>query len=484
MNESMKKSLGYGARIGLCILLIFLGTQIAGFLASSRKPPATTTQVEKPILVDVMTAEKEDTTVLIEGWGELESRNRVDIAAEVSGRIVHIHPDLEKGNVIPAGEILFKIDPIDYRAALDEARAQVQQAKHSIELLKRQQELDRDRLVTLRRSSELAQAQYERVKRLHDEDGVTARSNVEEAERNANAALDQAQQLAQAVELYPIRIAEAERTLASMKARADVAEANLARTMRKAEFDARVEFVDLELQQFVSPGQRILTLADDSTLELSVPLDSRQVRDWMRFKSGETGESSPAVAWFGDPAPVEVTIFWTEDAEGHYRTGTLERIESFDQETRTVNVAITLDGAEAGASNGQGLPLVAGMFCRVEIPGKQVAGAVRLPTASVSYKNVGSNERVVYVARPTEEGGYRLASRDVRVSHSSDDWTYVAEGLEAGEIVVTSRLVNPLENSRLKLRHETEAEPVEEGEEEPEEKSQILPGGAAEGSDS
>ena len=41
----------------------------------------------------------------------------------MSGRIVHVHARLEVGEVIPKGEILFKIDDQNYRATHAEARA-------------------------------------------------------------------------------------------------------------------------------------------------------------------------------------------------------------------------------------------------------------------------------------------------------------------------------------------------------------------------
>ena len=97
-------------------------------------------------------------------------------------------------------------------------------------------------------------------------------------EQAFNAAMDQVDQLDQALALYPIQIKEAQSSLASARARLSVAVVNLDRCTVAADFDARVKSVSIERGQYVAPGQQALTLADDSTLEIHVPLDSRDAR--------------------------------------------------------------------------------------------------------------------------------------------------------------------------------------------------------------
>ena len=57
-----------------------------------------------------------------------------------SGKIVEIHPRLEVGEIIHRDDLLFKIDPRDYMAARDSARAKVRQWESSIARLKKQVE--------------------------------------------------------------------------------------------------------------------------------------------------------------------------------------------------------------------------------------------------------------------------------------------------------------------------------------------------------
>jgi multidrug resistance efflux pump len=63
------------------------------------------------------------------GWGALSGpavvmRNSVEIIPGVSGSVVDV--PIEPNKPIKAGEVLFKIDPVAYQAALDQYSAQLQ----------------------------------------------------------------------------------------------------------------------------------------------------------------------------------------------------------------------------------------------------------------------------------------------------------------------------------------------------------------------
>lgn len=433
-------------RVVACVLILALGMGGAIMLRKMRKAPEQVQAVERSLRVEALRATLEDVPVTITGYGEVRSRNTVSIAAEVHGTIIAIHPRLEVGEVIPKGEILFQIDARDYDARVQEASATVNTLGHTVERLKRQYAIDEMRLKTLQRTRELARAEYERIKRLYETDQVGALSNVDQAEIAFNAAYDNVDQLSQVVDLFPIRIEEARGSLASATAMAQLAGVGLERTVVRAPFDARIKQVNLEVGQYVSPGINLFTLADDTVLELSIPLNSSEARKWLQFAPQPAGSNK---AWFGELDQVPVEIFWTEDPGGNAWKGILHRVERFDQQTRTLTVALRIQGADVVAVTTGSLPLVEGMFCRVRIPGKTAMRVVRLPAESVGFNRDRDGYRRVYVARMDSEGKQRLHSAKVKASHLADEYIYIAEGIEEGDTVITTRLINPLETSLL-----------------------------------
>ncbi len=434
VGEKMEKK--HNAALGAVLFVAFvaLGVVLKFALTSFREPPKHAEIEEAVLQVQVAQVYPEDVPVVITGYGEVRSLDVVAITPKVSGDIVAIHPRLELGEVISEGDLLFRIDPQDYEVAQAQAQAQAEQLKSMIARLKKQSSIDRGRLETLDRTLELARGEFERDRALYEEDDVGTESMVNASEISLNQTSDAHDQLTQMVELYPIRIQEAESSLDAAKAGLKKAEINLARTEVRAPFNARIKSVRVEVGQFATPGAPLLTLADDSVLEISVPLDSRDVRSWMRF---EEAPEANGKSWFGRPEAVQCRIAWTEDAGEHCWMGTLNRVERFDQMTRTVTVAVRIAG-EAAAVGGEGLPLVEGMFCAIEIPGKTMEQVYRLPRWAVSF------EGQVHMAEDK-----RLKRRNVEVVRNQGEDTFVSSGFEPGELVVTTRLVNPLPNTLL-----------------------------------
>ncbi len=96
--------------------------------------------------------------------------------------------------------------------------------------------------------------------------------------------------------------------------------------------------------------------------------------------------------------------------------------------------------AESKALSENTLPLVDGMFCSVEIPGKTMHDVVRLPRWAVSYKNM------VYLY---SDG--RLKTVPVEVARVQGEETFIGKGLDKGDEVIITRLVDPLENALLEI---------------------------------
>ncbi len=425
-------------KVILPIIIIALG--IGAFLAFSslKKPPAQAEKEERAIPVEVIEVVPEDFQVQLTGFGEVRTLASVPIASEVSGRVIWINPKLEVGEVIPSGEEFFKIEPRDYEIRLNSAKASLDQAKATLDRLTKQFASDKERLKTLERTRDLAYSEFQRVKNLFDKDKVGTMSSVEASERAYNQALDAYNQLRQTVDLYPLRIKEAEEAVKNAESQVAQAELNLSRTVVRANFNARIKSVNLEAGQYVNPGVTLFTVSDDSVLEISIPLDAKSAVLWLPFM-GEVVNSE--LAWFPPLEPRECEILWTEDKENHKWIGILNRIEKYDQKSRTVYVVVRIEKENIYSKGEDKLPLVEGMFCQVKIPGKVLRNVYRLPESSVTF------EGIIYTVEDN-----RLKYKEVsRILMQGDD--VIVEGLQPGMKVITTRLVNPLEGLLVEVKN-------------------------------
>jgi multidrug efflux system membrane fusion protein len=436
-------------RFAICMAILAGGAGSMWALASMRQEPAEAVRMERPVPVEAILAEPEDVQVIISEHGVVRPRHIVRVVPEVSGVVMAVHPRLDAGEVIPAGELLFEIDPRDYEAGVASAEANLALLRTQVERVRTEYANDRARLETITRSRELARNEFDRLHSLYHEDEVGTRSQVDGAERAYNQAKDAADQMQQALAVYPIRIREIESQARAAEASLQQARTALERTRVLAPFDARIKELSVQRGQFVAPGNPVLTLADDSILEISVPIDSRMARRWMRF-NGEV-QAGAGAAWFTALEDMPCTIRWTEDPDGHVWTGRLDRVERFDEQTRTLTVAVRIGGDEAQSPRIGAMPLVEGMFCRVEIPGRMLERVVPLPHWAVSYTNT------VFIAGPDS----RLRTVPVEVAHKQGDFAYVSEGIAPGDSVIVTRLIDPLENTLLDVSFAEPAAPID-----------------------
>ena len=393
IEKSKKPVMVVFISIVISIIVLLFGVTGMVMLARLKTPPVEAKNGERLLRVETLQVEQKDVPIFITGYGEVKVLKEVLIAPEVSGKIVAIHPRLETGEIIRKGDLLFKIDPKDYITVLKNSRK---------------------RLKILKRSHELAKKEYQRVLVLFEKNNVVALAGLESAEKTMLAAADLESQIAQVLES---------------------AETSLERCEVRAPFNARIKSVSLEKGQYVTPGQNVVTLADDSVLEIQVPLDSRDARKWLRFNEDETSENP---TWFSNLEQVPCKIRWTEDNNGKIWDGRLHRVVKFDQQTRTLLVAVRFDAKVGLKKNPPSLPLVDGMFCSVKILGRTLHNVFRLPRQAVNFENT------VYIAVDN-----RLKTLPVKVARVDGENAYITDGLNAGDMVVTTRLIDPLENTLL-----------------------------------
>lgn len=83
-----------------------------------------------------------DLEAMVSGTGYIRARRRVDISADVSGRIVELA--VQEGQVVRRDELLMRIDPTQHQAGVQRTRAELSAAQ-SREAQARAQLLQADR---------------------------------------------------------------------------------------------------------------------------------------------------------------------------------------------------------------------------------------------------------------------------------------------------------------------------------------------------
>ncbi len=409
----------------LWLLPVLLGVLLLVLTVRNRQAPqrleARMTEAAYP--VRVATARPAEETPWVRGFGTVEPARVWYAAADVSGRIVEIHPRLKEGARVRRNEVLLRIDSEPYRLMLKRQEADLVQVRADLRALHIRESGDRNLLNSSTRSLRLYEKDLKRYRNLLAE-GAVSRSEVEAMERTVLNQRQKVQDLEKALSTVP---AEEEALLAridGLKAAVRQAELDLEHSTVRAPFDGRIAGLAVEHSQFVPAGQQLFRLEDASTLEINVQLGMDKLA--ALAPAGEEETESPA----------EVLL---QGATGEwYRwKARFDRYDHrVDPTTRTAGIVVTVN--DPLSLEGR-LSLMSGMYCEVRIMGEPVPGLLALPREALR------NGQVYRV-----NGEDRLEYRDVKVLTSDADEILVMSGLEKGDRVVLSDLTPAVPGMKLR----------------------------------
>ena len=261
----------------LLIIAIFAVAFLGVFAMQAMRPePPKREQPNLAMLVDAIELEAASAEVVIRSQGTVMPQTETVLSAEVSGSIIEMSPKFLAGGVFRKGETLMRIDPTNYRTAVDRARALVNQ-----------RQIEHDGALKLRSQGYRAEAEY----------------------------------------------AAAQAALASAKADLTRAERDLERTLIRLPYDGIVRSKDADLGQFVNPGTRLgVTFATDYA-EIRLPLTDQDLA-FMELPD------TRAVAETGEAQGQSVTLSAIQKGERREWAARIVRSEGVVDEKSRVTYAV------------------------------------------------------------------------------------------------------------------------------------------------
>ncbi len=408
-----------------------------------RQEPAPAERQEAARPVDVITLEPVTLVPRALGYGTASPATVWTAVAEVGGVIVERHPRLERGRLLPAGTVLFRIDPSDYRLEVAELEAAVQAADAQLAELNVRRANAEASLAIERQALDLAEADLARARRLLA-NGNISQSAVDEARRDVLTTRLRVQDLENQVALLPAEraVLEAERA----RQQADLARArlDLERTRVLLPIDARIASVEVERDQFVAAGQE-LAKADGierAEIDAQVGLDALAplVERSLDLSTLTPEEMTRLPQRLGLDAEVRLDV----GALSAAWPARFERISDIiDPQTRTVGVIVSVEDPYRKAIPGRRPPLAKGLYVEVELRGAPRPGAIVVPRTALS--RTADGETVVQVVDDDD----RLRRRAVIVGFEQDDLALILDGLAAGDRLVVTDLIPAIEGMRL-----------------------------------
>ena len=141
--------------------------------------------------VDVAPVETLELTEIVSASGQIQPKISVDISSDVTGKIVEVL--VNEGARVRKGDLLLRIDPKQFREALNSTEAQYQSALarfHEAEARLEQADLEWTRVQVLHRNGDMSERNFEQSRVSHKV-AETQRTTAERAVEQAEAGLEQ-----------------------------------------------------------------------------------------------------------------------------------------------------------------------------------------------------------------------------------------------------------------------------------------------------
>lgn len=373
-------------RFAAPVAVIGIGLGAYGLLHWAAPEPEKKTETPRPLSVFVEKVERTDVDLLVRSSGEVRAQTRIDVIAQVGGRIAAVSPEFVEGGRIEPGKPLITIEGTDYELALSQARVRVAEAELGVQ-------------------QALANADV-------------ARKQLRDAKNASPLALKQP------------HVAEAQARLDAAKANLQQARLDLQRTRISLPFHGRVIAKAVDVGEFVTPGKLLGQAFATDVVEVRIPFSDSQLES--------LGLPIGFVANEEEGLPVELTA--EVAGKRQYWNGRLVRLDaSVDPKTRMVYGIVEVQSPYESGVSQRGMPLAVGLFVNAEIAGRHVSNAHVIPREALRAGN-----KVYLVNR---DG--KLEIRDVSVTHSTATEAVIEKGVEAGEKVIVSSIRNAIEGMTL-----------------------------------
>lgn len=437
-RDKPSKPAGFWRKL-VIVPLILAGIAVVVFMVRGGGSPERTPPSERARPVRVMAVQSVDLVPRAIGYGYVQPGRVWEAVAEVGGRIVEKLPNLESGELMPAGSMILRIDPTDYQLAVERTEARIRAVEADLAELEVSEANSRSALEIEMRALELAEQDLKRQQTLLKR-GNIAQTTVDAAEQQVLSRRQAVQGHSSALSLIPANREALAATMALHQVELAQARRDLERTEIVTPFDGRVADVNVEESQFVAAGQVLAVIDGVDVAEVAAQIPINRIRPLLDPDSAAAIDLTPeAIGSVFEQLRLGAVVRLSAGDFGVEWEARFTRIrETVDPRTRTIGVVVAVEDSYRQARPGERPPLTKNMYVEVELRGPVQPGKIVVPRSAL-------HDGTIYVLGPEN----RLERRPVRVGFQQSEFAVVSEGLAAGERIVVGDLVPAVEGMLL-----------------------------------
>jgi multidrug efflux pump subunit AcrA (membrane-fusion protein) len=343
-----------------------------------------------------------------EGTGSLAANQQTDVAAETSGKVAAVGVDI--GSSVRRGQMLIRLADADFKDRVQQAQAQVDQAKATLRQneakigLRPGQKFNPENVPEVRAARaalDLAEKNLRRYETLV-ESGDVSRAVYDQQKSQRDQAAEQYQAIIHQAQQNYAAVANSQAAVEAAQTNLSLSKRNLTYTVVTAPMAGYISDRPADVGEYISPQQKVATIVSLNPLRVRIDVPEQAI---------------PQIH-VGESVSVAVSGYPDRSFAGH-----VARISpSVTATSRTLTV-------EADVDNGSG-ELKPGQFATIRVLLPQIASAVMVPKRAL---RTISGATYVFVIK----NGF-AQQRLVQAGQAEGDMVELTSGVAADELVATS----------------------------------------------
>lgn len=387
-------------------------------------------------IVKTISLEQQNIAPQVIGFGKIRPKFEWKAIAEVSGKVVYRHPELNKGNVLLAGTEVLRIDPLDYELKLAQAEADLGSSKTQLAKVDLEEKNIRNTLKIEKNRLAISKKELSRKVNLQKK-GLTSQSDLDQQNQSYLAQQKVVQDIQNQILLLPDERKVAQAMVKVNQAKLKEAQRSLDKTSIVLPTDVRISEVDIEADQVVNLQQTMFIAHGIKTMEMEAQVSIHDMQTLAQsfrvFHSNEQG--MPNI----DSLPLQAIVQLSSGRFNAQWQAQVERIsETVDPNQATVGVILEIQQDYKILKPNSLPPLVNGMFVKAQIEGEASPQWV-IPESALHGDKI-------YLLNQDNQ----LTILPIKIVFRRDNQVVISGGINEGDLLILNDLLPAINGMQLR----------------------------------
>ncbi len=387
-------------------------------------------------IVKTISLEQQNIAPQVIGFGKIRPKFEWKAIAEVSGKVVYRHPDLNKGNILLAGTEVLRIDPLDYELKLAQAEADLGSSQTQLAKVDLEEKNIRNTLKIEKNRLTISKKELSRKVNLQKK-GLTSQSDLDQQNQSYLAQQKVVQDIQNQILLLPDERKVAQAMVKVNQAKLKEAQRSLDKTSIILPTDVRISEVNIEADQVVNLQQEMFVAHGIKIMEMEAQVSIHDMQTLAQsfrvFQSNEQG--MPNI----DSLPLQAIVQLSSGRFNAQWKAQVERIsETVDPNQATVGVILEIQQDYKMLKPTSVPPLVNGMFVKALIEGEASPQWV-IPESALHGDKI-------YLLNQDNQ----LTILPIKIVFRRDNQVVISGGINEGDLLILNDLLPAINGMQLR----------------------------------